>query len=264
MSMEALRAIRPIKVSAPQKVLLWALADQANAAGEAWPSIASLVEATCLSERTVQVAIAALREAGHLSTEQGGGRYKTTTYKLNLPSETPQEVLGKSAQTPQLSRGNEGETPQLSVETPQELRETPQELHPNPQEPKKERKEEKKEDGRAVTLALDIPSWLPADVWADWVAHRKHIRKPMSAKAAEYTIRSIEKLRRQGHDPRALIELAIMSGWQGIYAPKGGQKPQPYRNGFVAVAERLANEESEPYDPDPNPFLTYEACPHVH
>lgn len=147
MSMEALRAIRPVKVPAPQKSLLWALADQANPAGEAWPSIASLIEATCLSERTIQAAIGELRRTGLLVTEPGGGRNRTTLYKLILSAmpkrgeclNTPQDTTD----TPQLSRGNETaetpqelhETPQLSRNTPQLLRQTPQLSHPNPQEP---------------------------------------------------------------------------------------------------------------------------------
>lgn len=177
MSMEALRAIRPVKVPAPQKSLLWALADQANPAGEAWPSIASLIEATCLSERTIQAAIAELRKAGMLATEPGGGRNRTTLYKLILTAmpkrgegpNTPQHT----AETPQMSRGIEAaetpqelhETPQLSRNTPQEPRQTPQLSHPNPQEPPLTPKEPSQRAVRAKVVEAS------PDHFEDWWSH---------------------------------------------------------------------------------------------
>lgn len=159
MSMAALRWCRPLRVTATEKAVLWALADQADDRGEAWPSIAGLVEATCLSERSVQGAVAGLRSRGLLTTETGGGRHKTTTYRLHLdvaqtpheprgnegqnrarqPRETPQQVHDTAqdvrgialTETPQ----DVHETPQQVRETPQDVRETPQELHPNPHNP---------------------------------------------------------------------------------------------------------------------------------
>ncbi|MBS7811193.1 helix-turn-helix domain-containing protein [Roseococcus pinisoli] len=135
--MAALRWVRALRCTPPQKLVLWALADQANDAGEAWPSVAGLVEATCLSERSVQGAVLELRKKGLLETTIGGGRHRTTTYRLALetPQElhhTPQDVRGNGAQgTPQ----DVHETPQQVRETPQDVRQTPQELHPNPHNP---------------------------------------------------------------------------------------------------------------------------------
>ncbi len=43
-----------------EKAVLMSLADQSNDAGVCWPSVASLVERTCLGERTVQRALRAL------------------------------------------------------------------------------------------------------------------------------------------------------------------------------------------------------------
>jgi hypothetical protein len=70
-----------------------------------------------------------------------------------------------------------------------------------------------------------LPDWLPAEVWADWIDHRKAIRKAMSPKAAQLSIRSLDRLRGIGHDPCAVIENAIEKGWQGLYDPTGGRGP---------------------------------------
>jgi biotin operon repressor len=241
MSMAALRVIRPICVPPTQKVILWALADQADDDGVSWPSIASLIEATCLSERAIQSAISALRQAGILSTEAGGGRHRTTKYRII----TPQVVRGyedeEVGETPQMVRGNDGETPHLLHETPQEVRETPQELHPNPQEPSLTLIERKKR-ARASAPALDIPTWLPADAWAEWSAYRlKRSGRGWTDHAAALAVRELGKLNAEGHSPRAVIEQSIASGWTGLFPLKAQaqQSRQPANVGLRAAA--LAN-----------------------
>jgi biotin operon repressor len=234
MSMAALRMIRPIRVPPTQKVILWALADQADDDGVSWPSIASLIEATCLSERAIQSAISALRQAGVIFTEAGGGRHRTTKYRII----TPQVARGnKGEETPQLLH----ETPQEVRNTPQEVRETPQELHPNPQEPSRTLIEPPKR-ARAKAPALDIPTWLPADAWAEWSAYRlKRSGRGWTDHAAALAVRELGKLNAEGHPPRAVIEQSIASGWTGLFPLKAQaqQSRQPANVGLRAAA--LAN-----------------------
>ncbi|MDR7331748.1 hypothetical protein J2X21_000860 [Kinneretia asaccharophila] len=59
------------------------LADQANDAGVCWPGVASLVERTCLSDRTVQRALRALEQAGLMVCALGA--MKSNRYTLNVP-----------------------------------------------------------------------------------------------------------------------------------------------------------------------------------
>lgn len=70
-----------------------------------------------------------------------------------------------------------------------------------------------------------LPDWLDADVWDAWRRHRRAIRKPMTVDAEALGLRELAKLRDAGHDPRAVVENAILRGWQGLYAPS----PDPAR-----------------------------------
>jgi hypothetical protein len=56
---------------------------------------------------------------------------------------------------------------------------------------------------------------LPVETWNGFIAHRKAKRKPLTPHAAELVIRDLDKARGFGHDPVALIETAIASGWTG-------------------------------------------------
>ncbi|MBR0651995.1 helix-turn-helix domain-containing protein [Roseomonas terrae] len=163
--MIALRWCRPIAVTPTEKALLWALADQADDGGKAWPSIAGLVEATCLSERSVQNAIKGLRLRHLLTTEPGGGRYRTTTYRLHLGApETPQEVPGKAHDVRGLPEDK----------TPQVVQETPQVVHPNPQNPQNPQ----------GTLTLNEPELPRGDAFSDWwESYPKKVGKDDAARA---------------------------------------------------------------------------------
>src|SRR5690606_28166237 len=55
--------------------VLISLADNANDEGVCWPSIASIAERTCLSERAVRNSLRALEELGLLVSHQRMGRY---------------------------------------------------------------------------------------------------------------------------------------------------------------------------------------------
>jgi hypothetical protein len=65
--------------------------------------------------------------------------------------------------------------------------------------------------------ALLVPDWLPAEAWAAFVAHRKALRKPLTAQAAKLAIAKVDELRRQGHEPQAVLEQSILAGWQGLF-----------------------------------------------
>lgn len=61
-------------MSPAQKAVLISLADNANDEGVCWPSIATIGDRTCLSERAVRNALRWLEEAGVLSSNQRFGR----------------------------------------------------------------------------------------------------------------------------------------------------------------------------------------------
>ena len=82
------------------RLVMLALADRADDAGLAWPSIEDLMERTKLSRRAVQKGIAALVEDGELKVENGGGRHRSNRY-LIIPK--PCTSDGVTAQEPRTS-----------------------------------------------------------------------------------------------------------------------------------------------------------------
>jgi hypothetical protein len=77
------------------------------------------------------------------------------------------------------------------------------------------RREEKKENH----IAVEIPDWVPKDEWASFVDMRKK-GGPFTDRSKTLALRELEKLKAEGHDPRALIDMAVLKGWKSFYAPK--------------------------------------------
>lgn len=67
MSVRIMTAAWAVNLPAGEKLVLLALADCANDEGACWPGIKSLCNKTGKSERSLQGAIKALCEEGHLS-----------------------------------------------------------------------------------------------------------------------------------------------------------------------------------------------------
>ncbi len=100
-------------------------------------------------------------------------------------------------------------------------------------ETREEKRREEKEqrvppEPRAAKLVL--PDWLPPEAWADWHEFRNS-RKGWTAKARELSIGTLDRLRRSGHAPRAVINQSIERGWTGLFEVKGNtngnQRNQP-------------------------------------
>lgn len=89
---------------------------------------------------------------------------------------------------------------------------------------------------------IELPSWMPFQVWKEYVAYRKKIRKPMTPHAERLNLSKLDALRTQGHDPVAVINGVIANGWQGIYPerPAGTQRnPQPQIGGSRAAGRAM-------------------------
>lgn len=78
-------------ISHTAKIVLLALADNANDSGVCWPSIPKIADRCSLDARTVFRAIATLEGGGHLTTQSRPG--KATIYRVH-PKQTPDRVSG--------------------------------------------------------------------------------------------------------------------------------------------------------------------------
>jgi len=111
MSTIVMSACWPLQTKTPaQKAVLMSLADNANDEGVCWPSVARMVERTCLSERAVQDAIKWLIKHGAISASGRTGR--STMYTVTPATFAPPQEMHP--------------TPAASAPPP------PQHLHPTP------------------------------------------------------------------------------------------------------------------------------------
>lgn len=75
--------------------------------------------------------------------------------------------------------------------------------------------------------------WIPAEAWADFVAHRKAKRAPLTERAVKLIVRDLEKFRAQGVSPAAVLEFAIKNGHTGLYFKPDPREPtQQNRDGL--------------------------------
>jgi DNA-binding transcriptional regulator YhcF (GntR family) len=77
------------------KLVMLALADYANdETGECWPSIATLAEMVCVSDRQVQKILADLKQSGDIDVKVAHGRTNTNTYRIIKKGE-PQDTFNE-------------------------------------------------------------------------------------------------------------------------------------------------------------------------
>ena len=91
--------------------------------------------------------------------------------------------------------------------------------------------------GGAPPTMPTAPDWLPQAVWDRWWAHRRALKKPLSADASTLLFAQLAKAKSFGHDPVELLETAIANGWQGCvfpdkhYLPAGSDRDGVPRHG---------------------------------
>jgi len=89
--------------------------------------------------------------------------------------------------------------------------------------------------------SLELPDWMPATVWQEFVRYRKQIRKPMTLHAQKLNLGKLDGMRAQGHDPVKVVNGAIANGWQGLYPerPDGQQRNATQQHGGSRAAGRM-------------------------
>lgn len=103
----------PLQLAHTDKLVLLALADNANDEGQCWPSLGNLCEKTCLSDRAVQQCVGRLTSAGHVSVNR---RYK----KSNVFTVHPVSPEAASPERP----SSEAPSPERNVSS------DPNDVHP--------------------------------------------------------------------------------------------------------------------------------------
>ena len=63
---------------------------------------------------------------------------------------------------------------------------------------------------------------MPKDAWRDWCQFRRGGKGKWTRKAQELSLRTLDRLRADGHEPRTVIEQSIERGWSGLFPVKAG------------------------------------------
>jgi hypothetical protein len=69
-----------------------------------------------------------------------------------------------------------------------------------------------------------IPDWIPDRLWSEFMEVRKKLKAADTMRAKNLLVSELERLRKLGHDPIAVLEKSIRSSWKDVYPIKDGEK----------------------------------------
>lgn len=70
-------------------------------------------------------------------------------------------------------------------------------------------------------LSVELPDWLDAALWAEWVEFRKQLKKPIkTSRGVTESINRLDGFRRDGFSPAEVIRQSIANEWQGLFPPR--------------------------------------------
>lgn len=246
-------------VGGGEMILALALADHANDDGtRVFPSIESLMAKTRQARRTVQYQLRRMEESGWLIlvNSGNGGRNQHREYRINLDwinggelpdpenKDAENAPLGESengANNAPLNNDEKGasddikgandDTKGCNSEQERVQQGAPAyNHHITTIEPSNNHHTGARK--KRAALDIELPYWLPNDVWDDWVEHRKAVKAPLTQRAAELSLKKLDRFRAEGHCPIAIIEQSVMSGkWTDLYPIRDRQTPQRAGNG---------------------------------
>lgn len=199
------------------KLVLLALADNANDEGECFPSLTNIARRCEMHRATVIRSIQSLEASGHISRHVRPGR--NTGYMVHpsqpATSSTQQPVAGSN-------QSQRATNPSQPATSPSPL------INPSPSE---NRHKPSKREGRVSAKIPQPesegppPSNLNVEAWHRWEQYRRQIRKPIHSASR---LSAQRKLAAFGTDQEPVVEQSIANGWQGLFALKdqrGASKP---------------------------------------
>lgn len=206
MSTMVMAACWPLQMTSTAKAVLISLADNANDHGVCWPSIPTIMLRTCLGKTAVIEAIQQLEQSGLLSIERTQGR--GNRYQL-----TPAADLFQPVRHAHPSATRTGSPAALD---PSATRTGPvRHADPNRKEPSGTVKK------ASAPEVIDFSSWPSPpspQVLADFLAHRKAKRAPITPTVIENFGRELHKAVAHGISVDAALAECITRNWQGLKA----------------------------------------------
>ncbi len=191
-------------------LVLLRLADRADAAGRCYPGANSLAADTRMTVRSVRNALTALQQLGVLKVECRGGGATSNRYCLALSVEATREP---DSPVNDVTQERSSRVPCTTFTGPVKETTVPGELR-SPKHPKNTQRTPKE----PVDEVFVLPQWIDPEAWNAFESARKARKKPIPTNhACRLLVKQLEKLEREGSDPKCVLEQSIMHGWPGLY-----------------------------------------------
>ena len=203
--------------SGSELLMLLALADFSDDGGNSYPAVATLARKCRMKPRNANYVLAALQASGELQVRPNGGHGGTNRYRIVLKALQAGAGVQPSAGV-QGDAGLQPSAPTPATECAKPLQRSADKPSLNRQEPSKV--ERLRTTGDFDASLIELPEWLPRDCWTAWVADRKDRRKPITQRAAQAQLKTLDRYRADGHQAADVIAHSIASGYQGLYPPK--------------------------------------------
>lgn len=161
------------------------------------------------------------------------------------------EIAGYHAKAERAKNANKSRwksDPSLKSDIKSDLKRGGDLIPTNNQEPitnnhKKDKEGTPAKPARFDPLAIDLPSGLSAEKWAEWIAYRRKRKfstaEPTMLKQAEFIADCIAS----GHSAADVIDETIKNGWQGLFIPKTQSFGQPRRSKMNDMGMEMSAEE---------------------
>jgi hypothetical protein len=68
---------------------------------------------------------------------------------------------------------------------------------------------------------FELPDWINAEVWNEYISMRIKIRKPATEYAKTLIVKKLTKLKESGNNPDEVLSQSISNSWQDVYSLRG-------------------------------------------
>lgn len=178
MSVRIMSLVWALDLPDSQKIVLLALADNANDEGVCWPSMATIAKKCSKSDRTVQGVIKQLCAVGHLTRKEVVG--KGCSYTVHPRSDcAPQELH---------PRRERHEPPQPLRHTPAAAADKPSYNHQEPPREKISRARSMPDNWIPSQFGIGTKSRIITDGWTqdEWQSHLEHFTAHHRARGSKF------------------------------------------------------------------------------
>lgn len=126
---------------------------------------------------------------------------------------------GDSEKNPVGSQSATQEEPSGSaLHTPYTIHHTTKDQNQKPETKKKKQTQAK--PARFDPLAIPLPDCIKPSAWEAWIEYRKARKLTCAEQTIRSQLQNLEAWWNEGHEPNAIMQTSITSGWQGLFAPK--------------------------------------------